>query len=78
MARRVLAQSQIHVLVAFLAAVLLAWPLLQIAAGAGLWPLWRYVFGVWAGLIVVAAVFVRAINGARRRQSPASDQGDER
>lgn len=72
---KLLAQPQIHFLVSFFAATLLSWPLVQIAAHAGLWPLWCYVFGVWVVLIAVAVAFARAINAAPHPTAASDEAG---
>lgn len=70
--RSPLAELPIHVLLACVGALLLSWPIIQVAGEHGMMPWATYLFAVWAGIILLLAAIGRAL--ARHPAPPTAEE----
>ena len=63
--RQMLGQPGISALLALLGLLAVNWPFTEAARAGGDFALFLYFFGLWAGLVLIALVLSRAIDGPR-------------
>jgi len=73
-----LADPAIQLVLAWISAILLGWPLIQIVGEHGVAAMFLYVFAVWGGVIVLLFAVSRSLRRALQSATDSDDSTGER